>query len=720
MAAAKEEAANEWLEFAIESDPFVANEESGATDEAKAQTENRRQLAIAKLISDCKDYLVTLELIGSVFVAGLKPLLTGAQMANIFSNFDKIVESTRKFLEALEARKAQRADGVHLVGDLCKAHSAAVMGPYTVFTANKQTALSTLAAVSQSQSPAAKLLAGEATKGPDRDLTKLLNLPILHLGRLDSLFHRILKATPAGHDDHDRIKEAASRMKQTRESIQMEVKKLETLAALAAWEQRLVYGEKVEPFKLMEPGRLFVREGPLTLLIKKLSLTGKQKEPHDVKALVFTDLVILAEPVPGSNKLTVLTRPIVLGEGTVHSVPNTDNEFLLTYKQEHHLLRCKDKEERELWMKLLLEPKMRGEGTLMQTRRDRTFSVGAQAPCMRGIASKEIIIPRTAAGGSDWGFALDPASPTHLQSLDPSGAAAKNGLRELDEILAINGVHVTNMAHEVISEILKAASGPNLRLTVVASRRHVVVVRSAAGLGFAIHGHHPAYVSSVQIGGAGEAGGIKVGDQLLRVNGHDVSGLSHEEVEQALAKGDGVELVVRTAMRTLVVPGSGELGFTLVQPVPGQPSVVSAVSRDSAAWTAGLRPGDQLWDVSGKPVRGELLDALMPLLTDGGDHKLLVVNTLRDVLLPPAAAEGDLSEGLSASLSLSSGLKLSANPARILSLGANAAAADLGLAAGDVVWEINGTPVLQAKADIVDALLAKHAANLRLRVSLVA
>ena len=48
----------------------------------------------------------------------------------------------------------------------------------------------------------------------------------------------------------------------------------------------------------------------------------------------------------------------------------------------------------------------------------------------------------------------------------------------------------------------------------------------------------------MQIGGAGEAAGIKVGDQLLSINGQDATTLTHAEVEEALSKEDAAELVV--------------------------------------------------------------------------------------------------------------------------------------------------------------------------------
>ena len=58
------------------------------------------------------------------------------------------------------------------------------MNLYSILLSYRQTALNTLASINtDAQSPAAKLLASEAKKGPDRDLTKLINLPFLHLGR---------------------------------------------------------------------------------------------------------------------------------------------------------------------------------------------------------------------------------------------------------------------------------------------------------------------------------------------------------------------------------------------------------------------------------------------------------------------------------------------------------------------------------------------------------
>lgn len=74
----------------------------------------------------------------------------------------------------------------------------------------------------------------------------------------------------------------------------------------------------------------------------------------------------------------------------------------------------------------------------MQTRRDRTFTMGAQAPCMRGIAIREVCgdnaarnslwlavfvsfltekvaVPRP-ADGVTWGFELNPITPSELKT----------------------------------------------------------------------------------------------------------------------------------------------------------------------------------------------------------------------------------------------------------------------------------------------------------------
>ena len=138
----------------------------------------------------------------------------------------------------------------------------------------------------------------------------------------------------------------------------------------------------------MQPGRDFIREKNLILIIKKLTFMGKVSQSRKIKILVFTDLVLLVEPVPETlDKLLLVSPPIFLDitpKPIVQVVTAVDNEFTLVYNNESFQLSTKDKDERDECMKILLSHQLRGEGTLMKTRLDRAIILDDQAVCMQG------------------------------------------------------------------------------------------------------------------------------------------------------------------------------------------------------------------------------------------------------------------------------------------------------------------------------------------------
>ena len=62
-----------------------------------------------------------------------------------------------------------------------------------------------------------------------------------------------------------------------------------------------------------------------------------------------------------------------------------------------------------------------------------------------------------------------------------------------------------------------------------------------------------------------------------------------------------------------------------------QPTYVCSVASESPAWYCGLRPGDQLWSINNKFVRGELLETVKALLLSAQGQTILAVSMLRDV-----------------------------------------------------------------------------------------
>jgi hypothetical protein len=85
-------------------------------------------------------------------------------------------------------------------------------------------------------------------------------------------------------------------------------------------------------------------------------------------------------------------------------------------------------------------------------------------------------------------------------------------------------------------------------------------------------------------------------------------------------------------MRSLTIPPCTPPGFFTVQPTPGLPAVVVAVSKESTAWAAGLRAGDQIWMVNGKHVR---LCVCVCVCVCVCDAHLEVLGAAAEALVPP-------------------------------------------------------------------------------------
>nr|XP_061807644.1 delphilin-like [Nerophis lumbriciformis] len=122
--------------------------------------------------------------------------------------------------------------------------------------------------------------------------------------------------------------------------------------------------------------------------------------------------------------------------------------------------------------------------------------------------------------------------------------------------------------------------------------------------GFQLGGNGPSYILSVEEGSSAQLAGLQAGDQVLEIEGHNVSMLGPQAVIAIAQTQKNIPPsigVVSRIQQMDIIPGpDGRFGFTIVG---DSPLLVEDCSPFSPAGRAGLRAGDCVMEVSGIPVR---------------------------------------------------------------------------------------------------------------------
>ncbi|XP_072312117.1 delphilin isoform X3 [Eucyclogobius newberryi] len=122
--------------------------------------------------------------------------------------------------------------------------------------------------------------------------------------------------------------------------------------------------------------------------------------------------------------------------------------------------------------------------------------------------------------------------------------------------------------------------------------------------GFQLGGTGPCYILSVEEGSSAHLAGLHPGDQVLEIEGHNVSTLLPQAVI-AIAQTQrnippSIGVVSRIQQMDIIPGPDGRFGFTIVGDCP---LLVEDCSPCSPAGRAGLRAGDYVMEVNGIPVR---------------------------------------------------------------------------------------------------------------------
>ncbi|KAM7371065.1 hypothetical protein PAMP_010562 [Pampus punctatissimus] len=122
--------------------------------------------------------------------------------------------------------------------------------------------------------------------------------------------------------------------------------------------------------------------------------------------------------------------------------------------------------------------------------------------------------------------------------------------------------------------------------------------------GFQLGGNGPSYIVSVEEGSSAHLAGLQAGDQVLEIEGHNVSTLGPQAVITIAQTQKNIPPSIGVVSRIHqmdIIPGpDGRFGFTIVGDCP---LLVEDCSPCSPAGRAGLRAGDYVMEVNGIPVR---------------------------------------------------------------------------------------------------------------------
>uniref|UniRef100_A0A674PDJ2 Regulator of G protein signaling 12a n=1 Tax=Takifugu rubripes TaxID=31033 RepID=A0A674PDJ2_TAKRU len=114
--------------------------------------------------------------------------------------------------------------------------------------------------------------------------------------------------------------------------------------------------------------------------------------------------------------------------------------------------------------------------------------------------------------------------------------------------------------------------------------RSVEIIRGRAGYGFTISGQRPCLLSGIQEGSPADVVGLKQGDQIMAINGTDVSVALHETVVQLIGSCKGpLRIVVHTEGRKMKNPILNDAKFGIVQTneVYQKTGILRTISDDS-------------------------------------------------------------------------------------------------------------------------------------------
>jgi len=173
--------------------------------------------------------------------------------------------------------------------------------------------------------------------GKNLNLTSMLITPVQRLPRIILLLHELEKYTVDEHPDYEDIRKAVDVMQDVVRGMNNIIKAAENTDKILKIQKS--FGDS---FVLLEPSRVFLREGAATLLSSK-------KKP--VNIFLFSDLLIVARKSSGESH--ILEDRISLGSAAVPAPNDFGSTLDMTTSTGKCTLIFGTTDERNSWCKLI-------------------------------------------------------------------------------------------------------------------------------------------------------------------------------------------------------------------------------------------------------------------------------------------------------------------------------------------------------------------------------
>jgi hypothetical protein len=322
-----------------------------AVAEMRAREAKRKQVAV-ELRDTERSYVTGIKLLVSAYKVPLEhqlehgeqavgagaPIVTRQHIDKLFLNIEDICEQTDKLLYALEGRM-QRFQVATRVGDIF-VQLVPSLALYSVYNAGYPESQSTYRSLSSNRKFAAfmdaqRMLAADQSK---LDFISLSIMPIQRVPRYRMLLGELHKYTAPDHPDYAPLASALRDVAKLADDINESIRAAESDEHVRQLQRKLVGLD----FPLLQPGRVFVREGVLDKVCKK-----------DVKPrhfYLFNDMLLYANDTMGQLRLS---KVFPIAEGLSIGESTRERAFQIITPKKSFLVIAADNHKRADWIRAL-------------------------------------------------------------------------------------------------------------------------------------------------------------------------------------------------------------------------------------------------------------------------------------------------------------------------------------------------------------------------------